>query len=340
MKVSIIVPVYNAEKYLARTFSALQAQTLSELEIILVDDGSTDASRSLCEQIVQEDKRFRCIHQANQGLSAARNAGMKAAKGEYLQFCDADDIPHPTQAEALFRKAKEEDADIVYCGFFWQRQGSFQKEIFPYRDAFTEQEQIREQLVMPLCVWGYAPEGRKYPAFHGSVCRGMYRSTFITDQSIVFPSGEQRAEDLVFNVHALSRCRKVSFVPECLYDYLENSASLVHTHYELLWRRYLNTWQSVHDLLMENGYSPRQLAWHNYQLKVLAVSAVQESVCGQPLSFPEKLRQTREILRTPTLLSAMRDLPSDLKTGTRLKTLLMKPALSMPALLYFQVTTQ
>lgn len=110
--VSIIVPVYNTEKYLEKTVSLLCSQTIKDIEIILVDDGSTDNSPVLCDKIAASDKRVKVIHQPNSGISKARNAGLSAAIGDYIGFCDSDDFPDLDMYETLYKNAVENNCDI------------------------------------------------------------------------------------------------------------------------------------------------------------------------------------------------------------------------------------
>ena len=113
MKLSIIMPVYNAEKYLERTVQCVQSQTMQNFELILVDDGSTDASGELCDKFLTFDNRIKVIHQNNKGIGAARNAGLACANGEYVGFVDNDDLIHPQMFEILLHVAEKENADIV-----------------------------------------------------------------------------------------------------------------------------------------------------------------------------------------------------------------------------------
>ncbi|MBQ2957366.1 MAG: glycosyltransferase, partial [Clostridia bacterium] len=114
--VSIVVPVYNAEKYLPRCMASLLAQTLSDLQIILVDDGSRDSSGRLCDAYAVQDARVTVIHQTNRGAGFARNAGLDAAAGEYVGFVDADDEIEPAMFERLYEAAKKHDADMALSG--------------------------------------------------------------------------------------------------------------------------------------------------------------------------------------------------------------------------------
>ncbi len=114
-KLSIIVPVHNVEKYLDSCVESIVNQSYEELEILLVDDGSTDSSGSMCDEWAAKDKRIRVIHQANAGLSAARNTGVEAAKGAYIGFVDSDDYVHPNMYKRLYQAIKESNADISIC---------------------------------------------------------------------------------------------------------------------------------------------------------------------------------------------------------------------------------
>jgi len=115
--ISVIIPVYNVEAFLPACLDSILCQTCADLEIIIVDDGSTDASASICDAYAARDARIRVIHQPNQGLSAARNAGVEAASGEYISFVDSDDFILPDLLEYQLELARRHDADYVQCGY-------------------------------------------------------------------------------------------------------------------------------------------------------------------------------------------------------------------------------
>ena len=112
-KVSIIVPVYNAEKYLQECVESALCQTLSDIELILVDDGSTDSSPTLCDQYAAQDRRVKVIHKPNGRAASARNAGLRAASGEYVAFVDADDWISPD----MYEKMLQTNADVTLCDY-------------------------------------------------------------------------------------------------------------------------------------------------------------------------------------------------------------------------------
>ena len=118
-KVTIIIPVYNVEKYLNKCVQSVMNQTYSDLEIILVDDGSPDNCPKMCDNLAKSDSRIKVIHKQNGGLSDARNAGIDVATGEYLMFVDSDDYIAPTMVEKLYTALKTANADISICNFFY-----------------------------------------------------------------------------------------------------------------------------------------------------------------------------------------------------------------------------
>ena len=116
-QVSIIVPVYEVEKYIRKCIESIQAQTFSDFELILVDDGSKDASGRICDEYAKKDKRIRVIHKENKGVSAARNDGIKDSMGEYICFIDADDWIEKTMLESCINNIIETDSDAVCHGY-------------------------------------------------------------------------------------------------------------------------------------------------------------------------------------------------------------------------------
>ena len=114
--ISVIVPVYNVAQYLEKSIASIQQQTYQNLEIILVDDGATDESGRLCEKIAEQDERVLVYHKENEGLSQARNDGLKQAHGDYVIFIDSDDYIHPEMIASLYQQLVKEDADVSSCG--------------------------------------------------------------------------------------------------------------------------------------------------------------------------------------------------------------------------------
>lgn len=147
--ISVIVPVYNVERYLRRCVDSILHQTYQDLEILLVDDGSTDASGAICDEYAAQEERVTAVHQKNGGLSAARNTGLERAQGTYLCFVDSDDFLDSRMLETLCRDLQEQNADVAVVGF---RMFEREEELAPAELAvpvqcMTGREAIRSTLV-------------------------------------------------------------------------------------------------------------------------------------------------------------------------------------------------
>ena len=128
-KVSIVIPVYNTEKYISRLVDSVTSQTYRNLEIIIIDDGSTDNSLKVCQLLATKDKRIKIFHQENMGLAETRNNGIKLATGEYISFLDSDDYIDKTMIEKLVEKAKKTNVDVCQCGFWIHMKDGFVKDV-------------------------------------------------------------------------------------------------------------------------------------------------------------------------------------------------------------------
>lgn len=209
-KISVIVPVYNKENYLSRTLDALLGQTFRDLEIILVDDGSRDASGAICDDYAARDSRVRVIHQSNRGVSAARNAGLDAARGEYVGFCDADDIPAEDLYETLYELAQTHDCEVAMV-----------KESVRYADGSEEAEQSGE-----LTVWDDNTEVlRKF--LLERISMGIYTKLIRGDLAVKvrFEEGRRINEDKGYLFDIFVHARRLCYLDVCKYAYIRNDSS-------------------------------------------------------------------------------------------------------------------
>ncbi|MBQ8621499.1 MAG: glycosyltransferase [Oscillospiraceae bacterium] len=229
-KISVIVPVYNVERYLRRCVASIREQTLKDLEIILVDDGSPDGCPVMCDAFAAEDPRIQVIHKKNAGLGYARNSGMELATGEYIGFVDSDDFIRPEMYELLYKAATEIGADVAYAGIAFVQNG---KETGKYR--FTEKKQVWEgksqlkNLLMDmLCAEPGCPKDSKYGASVGS---GIFRRALLEDNGIrFFSEREYVSEDGLFDIDVLTRADKAVMIPEICYSYDYNPDSLTKVY--------------------------------------------------------------------------------------------------------------
>lgn len=205
--ISVIVPVYNVEHYLKRCVDSILNQTYVDLEIILIDDGSTDGCSALCDLYAESDDRIKVIHQDNRGLSSARNAGIEIATGEYIAFVDSDDYLLPHMYERLLAEMKDTEAEIVMCSYVEMNESG----------RFLKKENILE-----WCGSGY-----EFVKTNGLICNFAWNKLYcrtLFDQ-IRFPDGKF-FEDIFVMHEVFSKARKVSLIPEAFYVYQRRKDSI------------------------------------------------------------------------------------------------------------------
>lgn len=227
-KVSIIVPIYNVEKYLDRCIQSLVNQTLNDIEIILVDDGSPDNCPSMCDEYAQKDNRIKVIHKQNAGLGYARNSGLDIATGEYVAFIDSDDYVDLSMYKTLYKRAETINADAVFCGF--------KTEIFPnnwheskevYEDQLWEGNNVKEFMYNMIASGKGVRQERLYQM---SVWHAIYRRDIIINHNILFPSERDVvSEDIPFQIDFLKNANKVLYLNAHFYYYCLNETSLSST---------------------------------------------------------------------------------------------------------------
>ncbi len=211
--ISIIVPVYKVEKYINKCIESILAQTYKDFELILVDDGSPDNSGAICDEYAKKDSRIKVIHKQNGGVSSARNMGLESAKGEFINFVDSDDTIPYDSLENLIKLQKENDADLVCCGYELQYLNG-ETERFVFNDKFVE-------------FYSMADEDCKIflsSLFHGPWAK-LYRNSILKENSIIFDTAVSYREDTIFVFEYLSKCAKVQCGNDAVYNYLKNDQS-------------------------------------------------------------------------------------------------------------------
>lgn len=205
-KVSVIVPVYKAEAYLHRCVDSIIAQTLTDWELLLVDDGSPDRSGEICDEYASKDARIRVFHKENGGVSSARQKGMDEAQGEYTIHADPDDWVEPTMLEELYKKAKDDDADMVICDYF-TNEGSNQTYITQKPSNLNSNTVLKEL----------------FQQLHGSCWNKFVRRSCYSGKAD-FPDGINCCEDLVWCIKVLINNPQISYIPKAYYHYVLSSS--------------------------------------------------------------------------------------------------------------------
>lgn len=230
-KASIIVPVYNTEKYLERCINSLKNQTLKDIEIILVDDSSTDSSLEICKKAAAEDSRIKVIHKVNEGAGKARNAGLDVATGEYIGFVDSDDFVGENTYEVLCAKAEKYESDLVMPGMllvdgnmFSEAGECFQKNYFDTDTQFESGDGLKQ---LRMGIVGSTPDDAEDSKYGMSAAKNLFKNEIIKKNSIAFRSErEVFSEDALFMIDYVSCIKRATGIPEAFYNYCRNGNSL------------------------------------------------------------------------------------------------------------------
>jgi len=201
-KVSVIVPVYNAEKYLHRCVDSLLAQSFTDFEVLLVDDGSPDHSGEICDAYARKDSRVKVFHKENGGVSSARQCGLDNAVGEYTIHVDPDDWVKPDMLEELYNKAKEEDADMVICDYYLD---GIQRKYVNQRPSSCDYQKVLYDLM--------------FRKLHGSLWNKLIRRTCYKTYDVRLPKGLDYCEDVITLVQLWKNSIKITYVNKAFYYY-------------------------------------------------------------------------------------------------------------------------
>ena len=239
VKVSIIVPIYNVERYLDRCIESLAEQTYTNIEIILINDGSTDGSLNICKKWEKIDHRIVLIDQQNSGVSVARNHGISISKGCWICFVDGDDYAAPDMIENLINRAAQSDCDICISDYFVDRDGKTSPASFIYDkkdgDTYSAKELITNAMV------GNNREDNMTCV--GVPWAKIYKKSFIINNNLNFIRNLKRNQDVVFNLYAFEYANRVTYCKRCLYYYRVWAGSAVSKYMP----DYTNTIEKVMD---------------------------------------------------------------------------------------------
>lgn len=235
-KVSIIVPVYNAEKYLERCVRSLTEQTLADIEIILIDDSATDSSPQMCDHFAKGDPRIKVIHKENEGAGLARNAGLSIATGEYIGFVDSDDFVDRNMFKTLCEKADQYHSDLILSGVVLVDGNIFQadgervlKEYFNEDTHFVSNEDLKK---LRMGIAGSLPHESEDSQYGMSIWKNLFRHDIIKRNHLVFQSEREIfSEDALFMIDYIACITKATGIKEAFYHYCRNEDSISKSYH-------------------------------------------------------------------------------------------------------------
>lgn len=243
--ISIIVPIYNVEKYLPKCLDSVINQTYENLEIICVIDGSPDNSLQICMEYAEKDKRIIVIEQENQGLSGARNTGIATATGDYIIFVDADDWIELDTCEKALKSMEQFDSDVVIWSYVREFSGSSKpKDIFKMESRGFSEEETKG---VYRCFFGLFEEELSIPENADSIVTvwgKLYKRYVVEKIEFVDSKILATSEDLLFNIYAFSRVRKISYINERLNHYRKDNGDSITSNYN---HNLFDHWQFLFD---------------------------------------------------------------------------------------------
>ena len=226
--VSIIIPVYNVERYLERCVNSVVNQTYSNIEILLIDDGSTDNSGTLADELGTRDERIKVVHQKNGGLSVARNTGLSIAKGNYIYFVDSDDYIDPDMIKTMYELLIKDDADFVCCGVDVVND---QGHVLYYNDDLDQYLKLNQKEAF------YYHVVRENTYISTSSCDKLFRKELLLKKPFVPGVLYEDLRNISFYI---SQSKRVSYLSKPFYKYYQNSTSLTHGKFNPKWYSWID----------------------------------------------------------------------------------------------------
>lgn len=241
--VSVIVPIFNTEDYLRQCLDSILAQTMREIEIICVNDGSTDRCRDIIKEYLFKDNRIKIIDKKNEGANSARKAGLNMALGQYISFVDSDDWVEPDMYECLMEKANIYDADMVSCSYYVDSEYSRSIVCATEEEKVVRSTEERRKLYKGVLATGFDWVNAR--SITPSVCNKIFKKKLL---SRIFEKADERIiwdEDALTVLATTLNSKCIVFTPEVLYHYRNNALSISHKTNKLVLQNYLYVFDEI-----------------------------------------------------------------------------------------------
>lgn len=297
-KVSVVIPVYNVEKYLDRCIDSVVNQTYRNIEIILVDDGSPDGCPKKCDEWSEKDSRIKVIHKENQGLGMARNTGIDNATGEYIFFFDSDDFVETTLVEKCLFAIRTTASDAAVFGRYdYFEDGTKKEKAISAEKLIYKGDCVKNELLAGMFTYDLG--------FGVSAWGKMYRTSTIKNNNLRFKSeSEIISEDSFFMLEFFSNAKQVVIVPECLYYYFKRIDSLSRKfNRERQKKNNIFLIKSL-DYIKEKGLSEKVETHLKVRYHSFTVSALKQ-IYGSDISKKEKKTELKKIYCDPVLRNTL-----------------------------------
>ncbi len=256
--ISVIVPVYNGQEYLRNCIESIEKQTYSRIEIIIVNDGSTDQTENVCTELVKKYANIYVVSMNDEGVSAARNAGIKKAGGDYLMFVDADDRLHPEMIRKLYTALTGTSSDIAGCDFFcWNNEEEWNKRVSGEKNKEYSLEILHRDEVLERIV-----KGRDVR------CWGkLYKRKTIAGHAFV--EGLTIGEDMIFLLDVLPCIKKMALLSFAGYGYYQNPSGAMNRKFSPKYMDQIRCWEMVRDRILQVDYTMKAKVTANLLMAIM-----------------------------------------------------------------------
>ena len=276
-KISLIIPVYNVEKYLKKCIDSVLKQTYKNLEILLIDDGSTDDSLKICNSYALKDSRIKVYHKDNEGLSATRNLGIKLSTGKYLAFIDSDDVLTEDYCETLFKAIKHSNSDVASVSLVMTRANGYKIEINNEQEPLNHDESTKVYTSKSML-----KEVLLRKSFKNYICTKLYRRELFNScqfkEKICY-------EDVLFTYEMTKHINKIAYVDKVCYNYLKRKNSITATCSE----------KNLNDFLDVALYRYEDVKKNNQSYEVYNTYALLESIISISIKHVIAHRQYQSV---------------------------------------------
>ena len=222
MDLSIIVPVYNGGKYLKKCINNILEQTYKDFELIIINDGSTDDTKAICDSLANIDDRVKFIHKKNEGVSIARNTGFEVAKGKYIGFVDCDDSIDKNMYKVMIENMQKQDTDCVICSFMSVFDDREEKNLFEDAEKKIEKNKFKEDLTLKM-ISPINEDGSPNNIIMGSIWRCLFKKEIVDKNNLIFDKELKYSEDLIFVLEYLEVCKSIYITNDIFYFYNRKS---------------------------------------------------------------------------------------------------------------------
>ena len=256
--ISILMPVYNAEKYLNETIDTIKNQSFSNWELIIVDDGSIDNSKEICTKLMNDDKRIKYIFQENLGVSHTRNVALENAQGKYIVFVDSDDLIHEDYLKILINSIEKNNSDISVCNFIERKISNTGKVEDITREFYPKE--VMEMSEMKDYIMDFGNSGLLNPLWNK-----IYKREIIENNNITFDEKVETGEDFIFNLQYFRKVKKISFIKDSLYYYIRrNNNSITYKYIENMYEKGWEIHWLLEGFLKDMGFYNEENAYVLY----------------------------------------------------------------------------